>query len=309
MGLVTRFVVNPRAGNGSAARQWKKLEPEVARMPGVCGVSLTEGPLHAVELAREAAARGADVVVAVGGDGTINEVANGLIEDEEPVSGRAALGIVPLGTGGDFRRSLGFGDSPLAALARLENGRRRQIDLGRLELTTADGRTSRRVFVNIASFGLSGLVVRMVNRSSKALGGKASFALGSLRAVASYANQPVRIALDGVDWKELKISDVAVANGQFFGGGMWIAPEARLDDGLFDVVVVGDLSRRSVLANGPKIYRGRHLGLDGVEVIRASSVAARPLGDEPVLVDVDGEQPGQLPAGFTLLPSALPLVV
>jgi diacylglycerol kinase family enzyme len=187
-------------------------------------------------------------------------------------------------------------------------GQTKKIDVGRMEMTDHQGRTVVRYFLNIASFGIGGDVDARVNRSSKALGGFVSFAWASLSAMLMFQNKKVRIVLDDkYDLGERTIFNVAVANGQFFGGGMHIAPMANLCDGIFDVIVLGDFKRRETLVQMPKIYKAQHMGHPKVEHYRAKKVVAT--SDETVLLDVDGEQPGKLPTVFTVCPDALKLRV
>ncbi|MSP16837.1 MAG: diacylglycerol kinase family lipid kinase [Myxococcales bacterium] len=305
-------IINPRSANGALGRDSADVLRVLRREVGACETLMTRAPGHATQLARDAIRGGASLVIAVGGDGTIHEVANGFFDDGRPAAGSAALGVLPVGTGGDFRRSAGIPKDLAAAAALLMRGERRPIDVGLLEQPAPGDGQTRRVFVNVASFGIPGLVDQIVNSSSKRLGGRLSFALGTLRAAVRYTNQRVRLVFDGNedDHLEATINSVAVANGQYFGGGMRVAPDAALDDGRFDVVVIGDLSRFEILTSGPRIYAGTHVTLPKVRVRRAISVTAHPVDvNEQVLLDVDGETPGALPARFTLLSAALPVVL
>jgi YegS/Rv2252/BmrU family lipid kinase len=306
----TVIVVNPQSQNGQLGRQWLHLSGLIRRELGSFEEARTRGPGDATRLAREALEGGAARVVAIGGDGTINEVANGFFDGERPVAPDAALGILPFGTGGDFRKTLRIPRDISRAARVLARGGTRRIDVGLLEYTRRDGATASRVFVNIASFGISGVVDRYVNTSSKRLGGRLSFLVATARATVHFRNQRVRMVFDddqaaGVD---MTINTVAVANGRYFGGGMFIAPDAELDDGLFDVVSLGDFSVKEMLMNSRRIYDGSHLSIDKVGFRRASKVRAEPLNGESVELDVDGETPGILPASFRILPKALNLV-
>ena len=172
--------------------------------------------------------------------------------------------------------------------------------------TAHDGTEGTRHFINIGSFGLSGRVVKYVNESSKALGGKLSFALATVRAGAGYTNANVRLTIDDEPAREGKIYTVAVANGRFFGGGMMVAPKAELNDGFFDVVILGDFGFADLVFRGLDIYSGKHLTNPKVQNLRARRVRAEVIGDgADVLIDLDGEGPGKLPASFELLPKAL----
>ncbi len=302
------FIVNPRSANGATLRRFERVRGRFAQELGDIEVKLTERPRHASELSRAAVDGGARAVISVGGDGTNNEVVNGFFDDEGHGvgDGTCAFGVVTSGTGGDFRRTFSWSTEPLDDLARLKRFQTRKIDVGRVVF--ADG--AARTFVNIASFGMSGEVVDVVNHSSKALGAKLSFMLGSVRTMIGHKPQAVRITLDdGESWQD-DVTLVAVANGQYFGGGMWIAPEAKVDDGQFDCVAVSGGGLGFWLREGLKVYGGKHIGLPGVRVSRCKKVRAEPLhAGERVLVEIDGEQPGVLPATFEILPGALPLLV
>jgi YegS/Rv2252/BmrU family lipid kinase len=298
-------VVNPSSAGGKTHRRWRQLREIIHDALGPFEERFTASPGDATRLTREALQAGAELVVALGGDGTINEVVNGFFDGTTRIAPEASFGVLPAGTGGDFIRSLGLPRDLGAAAAHLKQAPARRLDVGRLEFVGSDGQPRARHFINIASFGIAGLVDRYVNASSKALGGKLSFALASLRAGVAYQNAGVRLVLDGGATQEGRVYNVAVANGRFFGGGMKVAPDAELDDGLFDVVTMGDMSFADMLLHGLDIYSGKHLGHKKVKVTRARRVEATPADGVEVLLDVDGEQPGRLPATFELMPGGL----
>jgi YegS/Rv2252/BmrU family lipid kinase len=304
------MVVNPQSQNGALGRRWHELAGVIRRHLPFEEVR-TRAPGDATRLAREALTGGAERVVAIGGDGTINEVVNGFFDGDQPVKAGAQLGVIPFGTGGDFRKTIHMPRDTDAAARILARGHTRKIDIGLLELTGRDGRPATRVFANIASFGISGLVDQLVNQTSKALGGRLSFLIATARAGLRYKNQRVRLIFDGAEDRavDATINTVAVANGRYFGGGMYVAPKAELDDGQFDIVVLGDFSPVEMMLHGPRIYSGTHLKIDGVTSRRAKTVRAEPIDGEAVELDVDGENPGTLPASFRILPAALDLVV
>ncbi|HUS62938.1 MAG TPA: diacylglycerol kinase family protein [Kofleriaceae bacterium] len=306
----TVLVVNPAAQGGRLGKRWPELAGEIRRELGGFEEALTAAPGDAGRLTREALESGAGTVVAVGGDGTINEVANGFFDGDRARAPEAALGVVPFGTGGDFRRSIRVPRATREAARILADHHTRTIDVGHLTFTDLDGQTGTRIFVNISSFGWSGLVVEIANTSSKRLGAKASFLLAAARGLLRYENQRVRMVFDGDEKAsvELGVAMVAVANGRFFGGGMQIAPTAELDDGTFDVVAVADVSKLTLVRSFPRVYSGSHLDNEGVSLRRAKQVRAEPLGTIPIRLDVDGENPGKLPATFRILPGALRVV-
>ncbi len=309
MSRQTVVVVNPASANGRTGKRWPELAARLRARVDAFDVLFTEAPQQATSLTRAALEGGARRVVSVGGDGTHNEVVNGFFRAGEAIAPEATLSIVPTGTGGDLRRTLGLPNDALEAID-LVGQRPVTCDLGRLTYTAGDGSTAERLFVNIASFGVSGLVDKLVNTSSKALGGKASFLIGVGRAAIRYKNQRVRLTLDAGEPFERTLYNGVVANARFFGGGMKVAPDADPTDGLFDVVVMGDLGTLDLARGLPKLYAGDHLGLPKIELHRARRVYAEPVDPEDeVLIDMDGEQPGRLPATFDLLPGALRLCV
>jgi len=302
MSATTVAVVNPASCAGKTGRAW----PELRRALAAAGVEveerLTREPRQATELTRQALRDGAGRVVAVGGDGTLNEVVNGFFdEDGAPIATDAVLGLVPSGTGGDFRRTAGI---PVGAAAApiLAAGANRPVDVGRL---TLDGAAPRH-FVNIADCGIGGEVVARVNRSSKRAGGTATFLWHSLASLLSYRPRAARVEIDGTV-EEGRYQNVVVANGRYFGGGMRVAPDADLGDGQFDVVLFGDLPKVRSITGIRRIYAGTHIGQPGIRMIRAQRVRVTPLEDPPLGFEMEGEEVGPAPATLEILPGAVRL--
>jgi len=254
-----------------------------------------------VDLAREAAAGGARTLVAVGGDGTVNEIVNGIAGVEG-----VELAVVHRGTGGDFVRTFDVPSKLEGALDVVRSGQRREVDLGRATLRTWAGRDGVIWFANIASAGMSGAVAKRVNESGKALGGKLSYAWSTLAVFARWRNAQITVAVDGEE-RTGAMYDVIVANGRYLAGGMKITPEAEPDDGLFDVLLIGDVSKRDLMLTLPKIYRGTHLPHPKAELLRGAKVTIE--APIPLPVQLDGEQPGTTPATFEIVPRALRLRV
>ena len=248
---------------------------------------------------------GRELVVAAGGDGTISETAAGFFEGGEPIPTEARFGILPMGTGGDFRRTFGIGIDVAAAAATLLHGRPRRIDCGRVTFTGHDGERQTLPFVNIADAGYGGEVVHRVNSGFKF--GAATFTLAALGALLSYRNAPVVVDVDGKR-HELNAQQVVVANCQYFGGGMRMAPMADPADGLLDVILVGDVGILETLRGLGEVRRGTHLrdGNPKWSIHRARRVEVT--STSPVRLDVDGEQPGWLPATFEVVPGAITLM-
>lgn len=308
----TVVIVNPKSQGGAVGKRWPDLADSIARVLPFDELR-TSGPGDATLLARQALRDGADRVIALGGDGTVNEVVNGFFDERgAPIKPEATFGLLPYGTGGDFRRTMNIPHSLAEAAAIIAAGHRRRVDLGKLTYSAPSdggGRAERlRYFANIASFGVSGVVDRLVNESGKKLGGKLSFAIATARATWSYRNQRVELVFDGdaASRTELTVNTVAVANGRFFGGGMMMAPDADVEDGAFDVVAMGDFNFGDLLRSGRRLYKGTHLTMDKVSHRRAKVVEALPMDpNEAVELDVDGENLGRLPARFEVAPAAI----
>jgi YegS/Rv2252/BmrU family lipid kinase len=305
----TVLVVNPRSQGGRLGKRWKDIADTIGRAFPF-EEAITEAPGDATRLTRDALRGGAERIVAIGGDGTINEVVNGFFDERgAAIAAEASMAVIPFGTGGDFRRTVQLPTELGEAARVIAANHRRKVDVGRLEFTASDGTRALRMFANIASFGVSGVVDRLVNESSKKLG-RLSFALATARATWSYTNQRVQLVFDGRDRVEATINTVAVANGRYFGGAMMVAPNAELDDGQFDVIAMGDFGFGDLLKSGRRLYQGTHLTMDKVTARRARVVEAEPIDPAAIVeLDVDGENPGRLPARFELLPAALWLVV
>jgi diacylglycerol kinase (ATP) len=304
--LRVRVILNPTAAAGAAMRKVGEVGEALSRYELKHEIVLTRARGHAAELARAAAAEGVDVIAVVGGDGTLNEVVQAYVDSEgSPVRG-PDLALLPCGTGGDFKRTLGLSGALDEAASRIRHGSRRPVDLGLLRFVSNDRRDEVRAFVNVASFGVSGHVDAIVNTTPKWLGGRASFFTATLRAMAFYRNASVRVRVDGKAFYEGPVFNVALANGRYFGGGMMIAPQADPSDGRLVVVVLGDMSRAEVVGLTAKIYRGAHLANPRVRCTPGARVEAEPIHPwAKVLLDVDGEQPGALPVRAEVLPSAL----
>ena len=298
----TVFLVNPASANGTTGRRW----PELARRAAAVGLDghtlVSREPGHLGVLAREAALGGASLLIVVGGDGSVNETANGLAGVQDPPE----IALVPRGTGWDFSRTFGIPRGIEAAARVALDGEVRWIDLGAVTYRTWSGEDARSIFANVASAGMSGAIAQRANDTTKGLGGKASYLWATFAVFARWAATDVRITVDA-ERREGRMFDVVVANGRFFGGGMRICPEAEPDDGVFDVLTIGDVTKRDLVLTMPKIYRGTHLPHPKAELLRGRVVSVE--SDGPIPIQLDGEQPGTTPARFEVLPRALRLRV
>jgi len=298
----TVFLVNPASANGSTGRRWPEIAHR-ARMSGLEGdARFSERRGHLGELARDAALGGVERLVVVGGDGSVNEVATGLAG--LPCSPEVA--IVPRGTGWDFVRTFGIPNDVDAAARVAVTGDVRTIDLGRATFRTWEGGETKSVFANVASAGMSGAIAQRANETTKALGGKASYLWATFTVFAGWSAVRTHLTVDA-EIRDGRMFDVMVANGKFLGGGMKMCPDAEPDDGLLDVLTIGDVTKRDLVVTMPKIYRGTHLPHPKAEALRGRVVTIET--DEPLPVELDGEQPGTTPARFEVLPAALRLRV
>ncbi len=302
----TLVIVNPASAGGRTGKRWRGLRAALDKANLVYRVHYTSAPRDATGATRQALADGFTRIVSCGGDGTLNEVVNGFFDAEGKVTHRdAVLGLLPSGTGGDFRRTSGLPTHPTALAAVLSANHTRRIDAGRI--TYDSPATPPTQFINIADCGVGGEVVARVNRSTVKGGGvrgTAVFLAISVHALTTFGGRPIRLILDG-NASELEVQNVVIANGRYFGGGMRIAPGAELDDGCFEVVVLPARGRMRTVAAIPSVYRGAHVKQPGVIVSRAKTVRVEPLDDRALLFDVEGEQIGVAPATVTCLPAAL----
>jgi diacylglycerol kinase (ATP) len=299
-------IVNPAARNGAVGRQWEGLAAKLAGLGIDAETVHTQRPGHATELVRSSLRGGPRLVVAVGGDGTVNEVVNGFFDGGETVAPDAELAVVPIGTGRDGVRTYGISGKPERALLLIADGATRTIDLGRATYTAHAGGEESRLFLNIASCGLSGAVAERANRTSKRLGGTPAFLWATIATFARWRNVPFMITIDG-EQRELVANNTIVANGRYFGGGMHIAPDAKSDDGQLDAIVFGDVGRLDLALNMHRLYRGTILRHPKASHRLARDVRVEPARALPI--EVDGEQPGVTPVRFQVVPAALRLRV
>ena len=300
------FIVNPNAGNGQARKKWPEIKARAAERFDAFEECLTTGPGDASLLARQAIHSGSDLIISVGGDGTLNEVINGLVSQDISDAKKVILGVIPCGTGCDFIKSIPLTKSVEVMLDLIVARQTRLIDLGRITFLDHSGHQVTRFFHNVASFGLGGEVDERVNRTTKVFGGFVSFIWATIVSVFYYQKKRITLQIDDQPGQEFKAWNIAVANGQYHGGGMWIAPRALMDDGWLEVTVLGDFALLEVFQHLPKLYQGTHLKLKEVHTYRARKISAH--SDQKVLLDIDGEQPGTLPATIEIVPQAVNII-
>lgn len=302
----TFFVVNPSAGRGQIRASWGEWKRQIKDILGSCDYAMTDSQGHGLVLAAEAVRNGYEMIVAVGGDGTINEVVNGIFEDKKK-AGQVVLGIWSAGYGDDLARSLQCPKSLRKRLHSLTGRHTRKVDIGSVSFHERDGMEQHRYFVNVTGCGLPGELIDEVRKRPRSYGGKAGYLFGLARALRAHENCELIVTVDSCEPIKKKALCAIVANGQYFGGGIRVAPDAVVDDGWLDLVLVGDIRVRDVLLNLSKIYRGQIRQHPEVEIFRAKRIKIA--SKNPVLLDTDGEQTGVLPAAYQVHPQALSLKV
>ena len=307
--MKTTVIVNPCAGNGRTAKIWPNIESALKQSIGSFQTEETSCQGDAILLTRQALDAGATRIVAIGGDGHLNEVLNGFIENDVQLNPQASLSFVMSGTGCDFQRSLGMSGKWQAAVEKLKDAQIRQIDVGKVSYTAPDKTRKIRYFDNIASFGLSGAVDHYIDNSKlgKYLGGTMLFLWATIKTVFTHPNQTIRYSIEDGPQEEIRTRLCLLANGRFFGGGMHAAPEAELDDGLLDLLMLKEISLAKFLRHLPKIYKGTHLKLPEIFYQKVRKFTAQ--SSEQVILDIDGESPGYLEATFEILPKILKMQI
>jgi YegS/Rv2252/BmrU family lipid kinase len=298
-----KVIINPVAGASSTRRKWPRISRLLKRIGLSFDYEYTEGVGHAIELARAAASDGYRYLVAVGGDGTVNEVANGILSSTN--ASTTSLGVISTGTGSDFARSMGLPRHYVNACSSLIHGQKLLIDVGIVEYRNK-GQVQRRYFVNAAGVGFDAAVVQATERLPKFFGGTVPYVFGLLRTLIGYRNKSVVVRV-GDKVEKTRVVTVAVANGSYFGGGMHVAPDASLNDCLFDVMIVRDMGKFELLRAFPRVYKGTHVTHPKVVMGKAAEVTVE--SPERILVHADGELLGEGPVSFRIMPAALSVMV
>jgi diacylglycerol kinase (ATP) len=302
------LIVNPKSGNGMTGKNWTRIYQEIRRGLGTdLDVRFTDRQGHGTTLATEAIKEGYERVVAVGGDGTINEVTNGFFEKGKVINPDAELAMMSIGTGSDFVKTLEFPTTPFEAAERIRQGKVWTIDLGKCTFTGLGGEEGSRFFINIADFGSGGAVVDKVNRTTKVLGGQISFLWGILTTLPTYKNKLTKYRVDDGPEEEKILNTFIVANGRYYGGGLKPAPNAELDDGVFDIVSIGDVGFLEAVSSLGKFRKGTYLEIPKVTFSKGKTVVAS--SEQTQLVEMEGEVVGRLPARFEMVPKAMKIIV
>ncbi len=302
--LKTQVIVNPASNRGRTRRRWREIKEALKTFVREFQYDFTEKPLQAIDLTREAIKSGTELVIGVGGDGTLNEIANGFFEQNKIINPLASLAIVPSGTGCDFTRSLNIPSRLKQALQVIAEAVSVPVDVGHVTFRNHQGQEEERFFLNVADFGVGGEVVHEVNRQR--LERKASSYFRTLvSTMMRFRPKKVRLKLEGQELPEDDYLIGAVANGRIFGKGMKIAPRAYLDDGLLDVVLIKGMKFFEFLRNSWRVFTGAHLHHPKTFYWQGRFLDAQPLTLEKILLEIDGEEVGTLPASFDIIPAQI----
>jgi len=300
--LKTQVIVNPESDKGRTRKKWEKIKDALRSFIKEFKYEFTEKPLQAIEMTRAAIKEGTEMIVGVGGDGTMNEIANGFYENRKLINPETTLGIVPSGTGCDFTKSLNIPSGLKNSLKVITQVPSALIDVGRVTFISHSGEEEERFFLNVADFGIGGEVVKKVNQNRMERK-TSSYLRCLLSTIIKYKNKRLWINIDQEEIPEDEYMIGAVANGRIFGKGMKIAPEALLDDGLFDFVLVKGMRLLEFFRHGWKLFAGTHLSHPKISLIRGKKIKVlQGEGEEDVLIELDGEQLGKLPATFEIVP-------
>ena len=300
----TVFLVNPASANGSTGRRWAETAYRAAAAGLEGETLLSTEPGEISELAVSAVASGARLVVVVGGDGTVYEAVNGLVRAD--AADDVEVAILPFGTGTDFVRTFRIPRNLDGAIAVARDGVVRPVDLGRARYPAWDRSPVESYFATFGGAGISGAIARRANASSKAMGGRLSFFVATIAVFARWKAAAVSVTVDG-ERRSGPMFEVLATIGEYAAGGMWVTPGASPDDGLFDVLLIGDVTKADFVTTFPKIYRGTHLAHPKIETLRGASVTID--AEDPLPVALDGEQPGTTPVTFDVVPRRLRLRV
>lgn len=301
------FVVNPVSGNGRTHRRWKNVERSLRSQGFNFSVGFTEAPLHASQITAKALQKGYTHIIAVGGDGTINEVVNGFYYETGAGRKEAALSVVPMGTGSDFSRILGISGQQNYIQKLLLKGEEKPCDIIQASFTGWHGSKAIRHYINISDVGIGSETVYRVNHNSKAWGGFLSFLAAGLASIYSFKNPVLSVEVDGQEIYTGESTLAVVSNGKYFGGGFMIAPQAEINDGYLDVLVFEGLSKRECLHLLPGLYKGKHLDYPRLRIARGQEVKLT--SPQTIYLEIDGESPGIGDIHFKILPSDLKLLL
>ncbi len=293
------------AGGKRTERLWPTLVPVIEKMWGRCDFVLTQKEGDATRHAKLASENGRAWIVAVGGDGTVHEVVNGMMQSGSACVKNLHLGILSMGSGDDFVKSLEIPKNPLDALVLIQKARVKKIDILQVDFLNHKGKKESRYCMNLSDFGLGGKVMQKVNASQKILGSQMTYFMHAISTFFTF--RPFSIVLESEErnyhFHQMMIG--LIANGQYFGSGMRVAPEAKVNDGWMNVILVERTGIMGFFKILSQIYRKEKVEDEKIFRLRAKKIFVQPTSVRPVYIELDGEQPGTLPATYEVIPQAL----
>jgi YegS/Rv2252/BmrU family lipid kinase len=298
MNYKTKVIVNPFSAFGKTKERWQSIKDELKSIFKELKFEFTQAPNHATLITREAINQGYNHIVGVGGDGTINEIINGYMEDDKPLNQKTIISAFPSGKGNDFFRTISEKTTKHWKEMYLED-KSRMVDVGKIKTNSGE-----RYFLNVSSFGFSGEVARKIYKLKERIKTGAVYFIGALSVLAKYKAEQIRIIADGKEFTGKYLLG-AVCNGKYFGGNMKVAPDAEADDGYFDLIILKETSKFDVLKKLIKVYGGKHINEPGIEFIRAKHIIIQPVVKEEIPIEYDGEVDFYLPAEFKIIPAAV----
>jgi len=301
------FVVNPVSAGKKTVKEWPSFEKQLKQKGLKFDWAFTDYPEHATSITREVLKSGYDVVVSVGGDGTMNEVVNGFFEMDNLINPKARLAVFSRGTGSDFIKSIGIKKGFVDFYNVLQRNNVQKFDIGRATFCIESGEEVSKFFLNIADVGLGAETTRRVNKTKKHLKGFFAFLIGAMLTIFKYHNKSITIEIDGQQVKSEKMNSVIIANANYFGGGMYISPKSKTNDGILDIIVIGDLNKLELIRNFHLIYKGEHLTHPKITTYQGKKIKI--ISDPVGLLEIDGEQLGTTPTYFEIIPQAINLMV
>jgi YegS/Rv2252/BmrU family lipid kinase len=301
------FVVNPVSAGKKTENEWPLFEKKLKGLGYKFDWAFTEYPEHATLITREVLKSGYEIVVSVGGDGTMNEIVNGFFENNEIINEEAKLAVFSRGTGCDFIKSFGIKKGFEDFLNILERNQVQNLDVGKVNFVHASGQAVTKLFLNISDVGLGGETTRRVNKTKKHLKGHLAFFIGAMLTILKYRNKKIEVQIDDEIVKSEKINSVIVANAKYFGGGMYISPDSEANDGFLDIIIIGDFTTFELIRDFHLIYNGKHLTHPKVYHYKGKKVK---ITSEPgALLELDGEQPGTTPAEFEIMKQSIKVLI
>jgi len=298
-------IVNPYSARGKTGQKWEGIKSIIKHYFSEFKYVFTEKPNQATEITREILSEGFDLIIGIGGDGTLNEIMNGFLigDGKRTVNDEASLGIIPSGTGSDFIRFLKIPRDFKKSIELIKNSKKNKFDVGKITFSGNENENLHKYFINIADFGLGADVVKNLSHVPESKRGPLSYYTGMLSVIKNFRSKNVEIVIDGKKKIEGKYLIGAIANGGIFGGGMIIAPDAKVDDGYFDIILVKEMKKFEIIRNTPHLYRGTIMNNRKVEFFRAKKIEV--FSKEDVNLEFDGETGEKIPAKFEIVERAL----